>query len=126
MNCNIRRYSQCLLALSSAILLFFVGYFAIRCQRINADIRLTKDVVWRIQGERDQAVGGNVAEALQYLQMFHVPSSWDTGFPKHLAEIISLERRRAVSDIIAHLRATTGRDYGEDPQKWLQADDLVK
>ena len=110
-----------LFATSTVILLLLLVHFLKELAQTKAAIRLTRDVVWRVDAERDNALKGDVAQAVQYLQMFDEPAEPDTGFEKNLAAIISLERKVAVRDVIAHLRGTTGKDFGDDPQKWIEA-----
>ncbi len=37
-----------------------------------------------------------------------------------LQRMVARERTAAVKDLIAHLRATTGQDLGDDPQPWIK------
>jgi hypothetical protein len=37
-----------------------------------------------------------------------------------LERIVARERTAAIKDLMAHLRATTGQDLGDDPQKWIK------
>jgi hypothetical protein len=37
-----------------------------------------------------------------------------------LQRVIARERTAAIKDLIAHLRTTTGRDLGDDPQPWIK------
>jgi hypothetical protein len=41
-------------------------------------------------------------------------------YVKHLKRMVERERIAAIADLIAYLRRTTGRDLGDDPQKWIQ------
>lgn len=110
-----------LFAASTVTLLLLLVHFLRELQHTKADIRLTRDVVWRVDAERGHALKGDIAQAVQYLQMFDEPAEPDTGFEKNLAAIISLERKVATREVIAHLRAKTGKDFGDDPQKWIEA-----
>ena len=110
-----------LFAASTVALLLLLVHYLEEWQQLKADVRLTRDVVWRIGAERDLALKCDVAQAVQYLQMFHEPADADTGFEKHLAAIISLQRKVAVRDVIAHLRGMINKDFGSDPEKWIEA-----
>ena len=107
-------------ALSVVMFLMLVHYLR-ELQRTKADIRLTRDVVWRIDAERAHALKGEVTQAVQYLKMFDEPLEPDTGFEKHLAAIITLQRKVAARDVMAFLRLKTGKDFGDEPQKWIEA-----
>jgi hypothetical protein len=107
--------------LLSVVLFLLLAGATIKLQHTQADLRLTRDVVWRIDVDRRHALKSDVVQAVQYLQMFNVPSEWDTGFDKQLASIISLVRENAVQDVIAYLRDKTGKDFGDDPKKWIEA-----
>jgi hypothetical protein len=37
-----------------------------------------------------------------------------------LQHIVARERAAAIQGLIAHLRATTGQDFGDDPQPWIK------
>ncbi len=108
------------LAALSLILFLFLAYFMWELQRIRADTRLTRDLVWRIDAERDHALKGDVAQAVQYLQMFQEPPEHSTDFEKHLAAIITVQRKAATRDVIAYLRSRTGDDLGDDPLNWIE------
>ena len=105
----------------SGMLLLFVAYFVSELQHTKADVRLTRDLVWRIAAERDHALKSDVPQAVQYLQSFDVPADWYGQFQGDLADIIIQARRNAAEDVMDYLRARTGKDFGDDPEKWIEA-----
>src|SRR5437868_5014713 len=88
-----------LCAAASVIFLLLLMRAEVNLQRTRADIRLTRDVVFRIDAERGHALKSDVPQALRYLQMFEESDEPDTGFEKHLAAIISLQKRVASRDV---------------------------
>lgn len=119
MKCNLLKYLAWAFGTVSVVLLFSLVHVVRELQIIKADIRLTRDIVWRIDAERDDALEGDVSRAVQYLRMFVEPPDGSTGFDARLASIISLARKAAARDVVAHLRAQTGEDFGNDPANWV-------
>lgn len=93
---------------------------AIKLQQAKADDRLMRDLIWRYDAERQQALKGDVPQAVQYLQMFNVPSNPDELGNKYLADVLGRERKRSVQEIIGYLRIKTGKDFGNEPEKWIE------
>ncbi len=56
---------------------------------------------------------------LEYIVGYY-PSGTKQIAGSRLDQIVERQRRRAAMDIIAYLRAKTGEDLGDDPQKWIQ------
>src|SRR5437016_3011797 len=119
MKINICKLLVWLFGALSIMLLVLLVYFARELHTTRADIRLTRTVVWRIDAERTHVLKSDVSQALQYLKMFYESPEPDTGFEKNLAAIITLERKVATRDVIAYLRGKTGKDFGDDPTKWI-------
>lgn len=72
------------------------------------------------------------ATCLKYAIEFQMPD-WSVGskyfasapqvtqyYTAQLQRMVARERTAAIKDLIAHLRATTGQDLGDDPQKWIK------
>jgi hypothetical protein len=87
---------------------------------VVADYRQAHDIVLIFEADRDLALKQDVTNAVQRLYKLQGPS---LPFPKaHPAsKFIEHERRRAVRDVIAYLRAITGQDFGTEPEPWILA-----
>ena len=70
----------------------------------------------RVKAERADA-----AEALDYLEytLRYYPSGTKQIGGSQLDRIVERARQNALREIIAALRARTGKDLGDDPQHWL-------
>ncbi len=120
MNTRFWRYAVCLLGMLSVALLALLARAVIKLQQVRAEVRLTRDLIWRYDAEREHALKGDVRQAVQYLQMFNVPSSPDELGNKNLAYILGRERKQAVREIITYLRTKTGKNFGDEPEKWIE------
>ena len=97
-----------------------------------------------IEQTRDGGLNGATpavtATCLKHAVEFEYPD-WSNGWPEpgsevanqfasapqgtrycvtELQKMVARERTAAIKDLIAHLRATTGQDLGDDPQKWIK------
>lgn len=71
---------------------------------------------------RSQALAGDVAQAagcLRYVVAYY-PSGTKQVPASFLDRVVERARTRASTDIIAHLRAKTGRDFGAAPEPWIE------
>ncbi len=70
---------------------------------------------------RTQALQSNPAEAVEYLEyaVSYYPSGTKQVPGSRLDGIVERARQSAIREIIANLRAKTGRDYGDDPNRWI-------
>jgi hypothetical protein len=94
---------------------------------------------------RASALGGATpsvtASYLKYITQFQMPA-WSAGsvgqpgsvgskffasapqntqyYVTHLKRMVERERAAAVGDLITYLRSKTGRDLGDDPQRWIE------
>jgi hypothetical protein len=59
------------------------------------------------------------ADCLGYVTTYY-PSGTKQRTGSLLDKIVERERTRAIRDIIAHLRTTTGQDLGDEPEKWIK------
>jgi hypothetical protein len=59
-----------------------------------------------------------IAGFLQYAVHYY-PSGTKQQTGSQLDQIVERHRTNTVREIIAHLRAKTGRDLGDDPRQWL-------
>lgn len=102
-------------------MLLLLTHYVRQLQLTKADIRLTRDLVWRYGAERDLALKSDVPQAIQYLEGFNVSRDPGELGNKNLAFILDREREEAARDIIAYLRLKTGKDFGTVPGKWIEA-----
>ena len=70
---------------------------------------------------RSQALAGdttNAAQRLEYVVGYY-PSGTKQQQASFLDRVVERSRARATTDIIAHLRSTTGSDLGPAPEPWI-------
>lgn len=72
----------------------------------------------RASALQDDAV---LASGTLYYVMHYYPSGTRQQSGSPLDKIVERERANAVRDIMAHLRATGGKDFGDDPKAWFDA-----
>ena len=107
------------LGLLCVLLSMALAQLAVKVHFMEADIKLTRDIVRRLEAQRQHALRSGVSGALESLRSFDV-SADATGLQKPLEDILDIQRRRAAGDIIAYLRSMTGQDFGDVPEKWVQ------
>ncbi len=61
----------------------------------------------------------SAAGYLQYV-VFYYPSGTKQERGSRLDRMVEQERSLVVKDILAHLRAKTGQDLGDNPEAWIQ------
>src|SRR5258708_11108374 len=117
---NTNRCGWLLLALAglSCSLLVLLVRQQSELNTIRSDIRFARDLVKTIHNYRAVALDGDAYQAANALQMLCKPQV-QLPFRNAVADFVDRERRRAVTDIVAYLRTTTGNNYGEDPEKWI-------
>lgn len=91
-----------------------------RSNRYRVDVRYAQDIVGGVDGKRDLAMRGELSDTIQYLEQLHFPEGQPSPFTGSLSYFVETQRRRAVHDVIAYLRAKTGRDLGDKPEAWIQ------
>jgi hypothetical protein len=87
-------------------------------------LRLTfaEDQTEQFEECRARALRSDAAEAaacLKFIVNYH-PSGTKQTPGSRLDRLVERERSRAVRDVIAHLRAQTGLDLGDDPEGWVR------
>ena len=86
----------------------------------KSDIRFARGLVRTFQNYRSVALAGNADQAANALELLREPPGPEP-FQNAIADFVERERGRAVADVIAYLRVKTGENYGDDPEKWVEA-----
>ena len=107
------------LAIVSALLSLVLVHYQMRLNRTNSDIRFARELIESIHTFRNLALKSDTTNAVYYLQKLQSPAS--TPFQNVLADVVEGERIEASKEIIANLRSKTGRDFGDEPEKWIDA-----
>jgi hypothetical protein len=84
-------------------------------------IRFAEDQTAIFEELRAKAVRGGprtAAECLAYVVDYY-PSGTKQVTGSKLDWLVERARARAVADIVAHLRKTTGEDLGDAPERWI-------
>jgi hypothetical protein len=107
--------------LVAAILLAVLvgGYLATLPLRVR--IALADEQTAIFDDMRVKAERADTTKALNYLEytLRYYPSGTKQIEGSQLDRIVERARRNALREIIAGLRARTGKDLGDDPQHWL-------
>jgi hypothetical protein len=104
--------------LSTSVLMLAGTQFQLN--RTKNDIRSARELVEGFHSYRDLALKSEPVTATYYLQKLRMPSEAEP-FQNIAADFVELERKRAVKDIVAYLRNLTGKNFGDEPEKWIQA-----
>jgi len=91
-----------------------------RIQQRNVDQRYANDIVWSFHADRDFALKAQIPEAVRYLEKLQFPEGQPSPFSGSLSNYVETERRKAVSEVVAHLRATAENDLGTNPASWIE------
>lgn len=62
---------------------------------------------------------GKIVDYLQYAVVYY-PSGSKQEVGTRLDTIVESHRKSVIRDIIADLRIKSGKDYGDDPQAWIE------
>lgn len=104
----------CLLSVIATSLLWLYG-------RQSLEISFAEEQTAIFEEMRSKAVQGSpttAAECLQYVVAYYpTGSKQQTG--SKLDRMVERARARALAEIVAHLRRSTGEDLGEAPEPWI-------
>ena len=103
------------------LLLTFAVYTQIQSSLTTLKISFARDQTEIFERMREKVKRGNAAEAadaLGYVVSYY-PSGTKQSTGSGLDLVVEQARRSAVREIIAELRAKTGRDFGDDPMRWI-------
>lgn len=83
---------------------------------------LAEEQIVYIQRCRDNALALEPAEAAEHLRYIldYYPSGTKQREGSVLDRLVESQRKRAVADVIAHLRRKTGEDLGDRPEPWIE------
>jgi len=97
------------------LLFWSFGSLKIRVALASEQTKLFEDM-------RSRALAGDAADAADCLEyvIWYYPSGTKQQPGSRLDRMVERERAGATRDIIAHLRAKTGEDLGDDPETWIQ------
>ena len=87
------------------------------------DVRDARIAVRRIDNNRYTALHGTSEEAIVCLRDIvtcYTPWTWKRP-DLLLGQFVQERRANAVRDVVDYLRIKTGKDFGNDPEKWIEA-----
>ena len=90
---------------------------------LNIQIAFAAEQSQIFEETRNKALSTSIrGEAVRYLEYIddYYPSGTKQDVGSLLDEIVEHNRDIAKRDIVAHLRATTGKDFGNDPKNWIK------
>lgn len=93
--------------------------------KLTLEIALAEAQVQIFDHMRTQALAGSPHEGagcLGYVLSYY-PSGARLATGSRLDRMVELARAATTREILAHLRRTTGKDLGDDPAKWIAAED---
>jgi len=117
---------KCLFGLQTILLLVLLivcGWIAFRYVELKTRLGLANGQTEIFEDMRQQALGAETSKAascLRYTVNYYPPGTKQVPGTT-LNRIVERQRAVVVADIIAHLRAKSGRDLGNDPEAWIQA-----
>jgi hypothetical protein len=120
------RFARVIVAILSALMLAAIvcaGYLFGRYDELDVRTRLAAGQTTSFESVREKALQSTrpeeIAACIEHtLDYYPSGSGQPTG--SRLDHIVEGVRRTAVDDMIRHLRAVSGIDLGDDPQKWIE------
>ena len=101
----------------------FGGYYRYRYNEIKLRSRFANEqtkIFDEMRGRALQHDAVETADCLRYVINYYPPGTKQKkGSPLDL--IVERARANAVNDILRHLRSTSEKDLGDDPDAWLRA-----
>lgn len=120
MNAGVYKWLTWILGALSVALLLLLAQSQMQLNRTKSDIRFARELVDSFQSYRHLAAKSDAEQAAYYLRKLQLPAGAKP-FENVVADFVERERKQAVEDVLAHLRNQTGNDFGDDPEKWIQA-----
>lgn len=110
------------LSLASVGLLVLCGWLFWTRGWLGIQVAFASEQTQTFDEMRTQALTTDPAGAAACLAyvIHYYPSGTKQESGSQLDRMVERERRLAARDIVAHLRASTGEDLGEDPKTWIQ------
>jgi hypothetical protein len=117
-------YKRIVIALSVALALALAlaGKLFWDAALLQVRVEFASEQIGIFQDMRAQALSADAtgaARSLEYAVSYY-PSGTKQSAGSRLDGIVELARADAVRAIIAHLRAKTGEDLGDDPETWIR------
>jgi hypothetical protein len=121
---SIAGYKRTVVSLSIACvaLAILCAWFFFQHGLLSVRVALAQEQIEIINEMRMTALQSSPAEAagkLQYAVNYY-PSGTKQEVGSRLDRLVESARKRAVRDIIAHLRQKTGEDLGDDAEPWIK------
>ena len=94
-----------------------VSYLRLRVEAANAEWQTRSFDELRMLALKENATGA--VGCLEHL-LIDYPSGTKQRHGSHLDHAVERHRAAVAREIIAHLRRTTGEDFGDDPEAWIR------
>jgi hypothetical protein len=121
----IRSYKRLALAvglgLVVGLMLILLGKCYYENFLLSLRVAFAEDQIEIFDEMRTRALQSPPAEAVEFLEYVveYYPSGTKQVPGSPLDRIVERARQNAIKEIIASLRDKTGRDYGDDPKRWI-------
>ena len=115
---------KCVLGLSVLLAAsILAAYWLVSNSLLRLRVSFAEEQTAIFEQMNTEARAGDPLAAVDYLEYTINYYSSGTKQPKgsKLDQIVERARRNAVQQIVADLRAKTGEDHGDDPQRWIEA-----
>ncbi|MCK9316228.1 MAG: hypothetical protein M0Q48_08815 [Verrucomicrobia bacterium] len=106
-----------------SVLAFLFVYTAFSYGMLMIRVAMAREQVMIFEYSRDEGIKKEPAECISHLQYIinYYPSGSKQIEGHRLDQIVETARAGAVREVISYLREKTGKDFGDDPQVWLDA-----
>lgn len=111
----IYRHLSMALRVVAGVLFILLADIYFKYSKIPMQIRLARGVIFSNHFLRDAALKHEPSNSVNYLYRLQGP----TPFHNIAAEIIEMERKRDMNEVINYLRRRTGEDLGDNPDAWI-------
>jgi hypothetical protein len=120
-----RRSIPWLLLSALGLSLFANGWLLFTRAKLSLQTAFADDQIATFQEMRDKALRSSPGEGVSCLSYVvnYYPSGTKQQTGSHLDRLVERERQRVVAEILADLRARTGRNLGDDSATWIRAYD---
>jgi hypothetical protein len=110
------------LGICTGLLLVLLGIVTFNYLERTLRLAFADDQTEIFEEMRIKASQAEPSKAVQYLDYAasYYPSGSKQVPGSRLDRVVERARRSAVREIIADLRARTGEDFGDDPQRWIE------
>jgi hypothetical protein len=98
----------------------------IEIDRCEMKFRTMRDSLLFINAHRRTAMDGSIHDAMRVLSQLCEETHQSEKTYDIVRNILEVERKEAIRNILSNLKAKTGQNFGDDPKAWIKVYNVEK